>query len=241
MTWRRELAHSTKSNLRLYPRLSWHKKHYGLSQRTLERHFRIRWEAYGGNPIICRFCWERLWLTSSAKSFCFQIDVQNYAKTIVLLVRVSTCKSEISSRGCCSSQVLHGRGLYLHASPKTRRFRRIQVLCKDFSEVLLLLYQVLSKDSVQQTIKTLVKYGIPEAKIPHVHSTFLCKCGVPMLCKKKSAIAHPWSVIKKGINIPSDSSSSNLRFSMTFAVAGAASRFVPFFANEIISSNSISS
>jgi hypothetical protein len=57
-----------------------------------------------------------------------------------------------------------GRGFDLHASPKAHRFGRIQVLHKDFSEELPLLYQALAKDTVQSKLKTLVKYGIPEIK-----------------------------------------------------------------------------
>lgn len=194
---------------------------------------------YGDNPVTACCFWERLWSTWGVKSACSQIDVQKSAKTIVLLVQASICIECSSRRTRCG--VLHGRELDLHASSKAHCFRQIQVLRKDFSEELLLLYQALAKDTVQPTIKTHVKYGIPIVKISHFRSMFLCKSNIFKHCIKKSAIAHPWSFIKDGIDIPSDPSTSNLRFSIILAVAGAASRFVPILANVMTSSSNTSS
>jgi hypothetical protein len=89
--------------------------------------------------------------------------VQNYAKTIVLLVRVSICIVDSSSRATYC-EVSRGRGFDLHAGPKAHCFfRQIQVLRKDFSEELFLHHQALAKETVQSTIN--VKYGIPEVNI----------------------------------------------------------------------------
>ena len=165
--------------------------------------------------------------------------MQNYAKTIVLLVRELVYIADSSSLATYCG-VSHGRGFDLHASPKAHCFRQIQVLHKDFSEEPLLPYQALARETVQSTMKTLINYGIPEVKIPHFRSQFLCKCVILQICIKISGRAHPRSVIQNSINTPSDSS-SYLRFSMTLAVAGAASRLVPIFANVLTSSTNISS